>query len=162
LIAADSSACREPLRVGDVMRPAVVVREDAPIREVASLMLARNVQGVLVTDAHQQAVGVVTERQLTLDERYLTLASVRVRQLYSRPLTGTEEMEAAYIAAGAVTARDVMEKCLTCAGADEPVGVVVERMLRKSAEYAVIRDGATVVGMLDSTDLLRRIAGSRT
>jgi CBS domain-containing protein len=141
------------------MSPAVVVLEDTPVREVAGLMLDRHVQGVLVTDPHQQAVGILTVRQLTLEERYLTMASVRAWEFSARPLTRLDQMEAACVAAEVVTARDVMEKRLTCARADEPVGVVVARMLRTGAEYAVVHEGTAVVGMLGASDLLRALAG---
>ncbi len=150
------------LRVDEVMGPAVVVHEDATLRDVACLMLQQQVQGVIVVDARAAVVGMLTERQLTLNGRYLQLACLEVPEISGRPVTPREEVDAACIAATTLKARDIMERCVTSASADEPAGAVVERMLRREAEFAVVYRGNAVVGMLGSHDLLRKVAGEPT
>jgi CBS domain-containing protein len=144
------------------MGPAVVVHEQTTLRDVACLMLQQQVQGVIVVNAHAGVVGIVTERQLTLNGRYLQLACLEVPEIGGRAVTAREEVDAACIAATTVQARDIMERCVTSASADEPVGAAVERMLRREAEFAVVYRGSAVVGMLGSHDLLRKVAGEPT
>jgi CBS domain-containing protein len=148
------------LSVRDVMGPAVIVREDAPLREVAGLMLERHAQGALVVDARAVVVGVVTEHCLTLDGSFLRRACLEVPRLGDRWVTPLEQIDAACVAAESVTAQEVMETRITSATADEPVGAVVERMLRGGADCAVVCQAGSVVGTLDGHDLLRRVAGS--
>jgi CBS domain-containing protein len=141
------------------MGPVVVVRLDTSVREVASLMLAQRAQGVLVVDDHAEVVGVVTERQLTLDGHYLRLACTEVPEIDGRWVTALQEVDAACIAARTLTARDVMDRRLTSACTDEPLGAVVERLLCRDADYAVIHEGDTVVGILGGHELLLKLAG---
>jgi CBS domain-containing protein len=56
------------------MGPAVTVSKDTPLRDLARLMLERQVQSVIVVDERSQAVGTLSERNLTLDARCLRLA----------------------------------------------------------------------------------------
>ena len=86
-----SDAHYSPLRVRDVMRPAVVVGADATLQEVAGVMLDREVQAVLVVNASMQLLGVVAERKLTLDAGYLQFACLRVPRINGRPVSRFDE-----------------------------------------------------------------------
>lgn len=137
------------------MGPAVLIREAATLREAASLMLERSVEDVVVVDADGAVRGIVNERDLTLNQRFLRLSSIKV------PGVLRDEVEAACIEATTATVGEVMNSRLTTATVAEPIGTVVDRMLRRAAEYAlVVRDG-DVVGLLGRRDLLRLIAGNR-
>jgi CBS domain-containing protein len=129
------------------MGPATVIREDTTLREAASLMLEEEVQGLLVVDAQGEVRGVLTERQLTLDERYLRMACCTVPRVHGQSVTRLEEIEAACVAAGVVRVGEVMETRLTSACVGEGLGTVVERMVRREAEFGIVRDGSSVVGM---------------
>ncbi len=146
-------------RVEDAMGPAITVPGDATLQEVASLMLERQVQVVLVVDDDGEVRGAISEQRLTLDPAYLRMASVRVPRIRGRWVTQRDELEAACVAAQTVTTRELMETRLTSADVGEPLGGIVERMLRRGEEYAVVRRGPEVVGVLSRHDLLRHIAG---
>jgi CBS domain-containing protein len=135
----DPGAGAVPRLVGDVMGPAVTVSKDTPLRDLARLMLERQVQSVLVVDERSQAVGTLSERNLTLDARCLRLAS---------------------LAPQPVTAVQVMERSFDTATDQEPLERVVERMLRRESEQVVIVHGDRVLGVLDRHDLLRHFAGA--
>ncbi len=143
------------------MRPATVVATDATLREVAATMLEGHVPVVLVANAHGEVVGVVTERHLTLNEGFLRLACLHVPRIDGRPVTLLDEVEAACVAAGTLTTGEVMDRRLTFATPDERVAPVVERMLRREVDYAVVRRGVELVGILDSHALLGGMAGHR-
>ena len=119
------------------------------------------VQAVLVVNVSLQVLGVVTERQLTLDAGYLQLACLRVPRIKGRPVTRFDETEAARIAARTMTADEAMERRLTFASPDERLGQLVERMLQREADCAVVRQGDELVGMIDGHALLHQVAGER-
>lgn len=141
------------------MGPAITVAGDATLQEVASLMLRRQVQVVLVVDGDGVVRGAISEQRLTLDPAHLRMASVRVPRIHGRWVTQRDELEAACVAAQTVTARELMETRLISGNVGEPLGAIVERMLRRGEEYAVVRRGTDVVGVLSRHDLLRHIAG---
>jgi CBS domain-containing protein len=153
----DPDSC--PPRVEQAMGPAVTVRQDASLQEVAERMLEHGVPAVVVVDERGEVRGALAERQLTLNSRYLRLAGVKVPRIRGQWVSPLEEVEAAWLAARTVSAGELMDTRLTYATVGEPVGVVVERMLRHGADYAVVRAGMSVVGVLSGHDLLWRVAG---
>lgn len=141
------------------MGPAVAIPQDATLRQLAALMLERHVQAVLVVDTQRQAVGIVTERQLTLDERFLNMASLQLDATDRHPLRQIDTIDAALLASTTLRASDVMERRLLHVCIDEPLCAVVQQMLRREAEYAIVYERSAVVGMFGPRDLLPRIAG---
>jgi CBS domain-containing protein len=141
------------------MGPVVTVPANATLREAAQRMLKADVQGVVVVDAQDNAIGIVTERQLAFDERLLTLASLKIPEIGGRSATRLDDVDAACIAAATLTARDVMDKHFLVAEVEEPLGALVDHMNRRESEFALIHRGGDVVGLLGRRDLLRRVAG---
>jgi CBS domain-containing protein len=141
------------------MGPIITVSSGATLREVAQQMLTADVQGAVGVDAHDNAIGIVTERQLAFDERHLTLASLRIADIGGRPVTRLDGVDAACIAATTLTARDVMEQWFPVAEVHEPLGSLIDRMNRRESDLALIHCGGEVVGLLGRRDLLRRVAG---
>lgn len=149
----------QPVSLEDALGPAVLVRETTTLREVASLMLERQVDNVVVVDAGGAVRGVVTDRDLTLNQRYLRFSAIKVPRLGGHWVTPGDEVEAACVAAATMTAADLMDSHLMTVTLLEPIGPVVDRMLRRDAEYALVLRGGDVVGLLGRRDLLRLVAG---
>ena len=116
-------------------------------------MLERGVQEVVVVDADGAVRGVVTERALTLNPRFLRTSAIKT------PAAPRDDVEAACTAAQTVTVNEVMDNRLTTATVDESIGVVVDRMIRREAEYALELRNGTVIGLLGRRDLLSLVAG---
>ena len=149
-----------PLKLEDVMGPAVLIRPEATVCQAASLMLERQVDVLVVVNDWGAIRGVVTEHGLTLNPRHLRTCSIRVPHVRGRWVTTSDELEAACIAAATLTARDVMETRVLSATPDEAVGMVVERMVRGEVEYALVRQGEAILGVLSRHNLLVLIAGN--
>jgi CBS domain-containing protein len=141
------------------MGPAIQVREDAMLRQVASVMLQRQVDNVVVVNPDGSVRGLVTDRDLTLNERYLRLSAIKVPRLHGHWVTACDAVEAACIVAATMTAGEVMDTRPTTAAVLESIGTVVERMLRRDADYALVLQDGDVVGLLGRRDLLRLVAG---
>jgi CBS domain-containing protein len=150
----EPAGSRDVVRVEDAMGPVVLVRCDTPLRDVASVLLGRGVESAVVVDAGGTVRGVVTEHHLTLNEHYLRLACVRVPELNGRWVAPADEVEAARIAARTISAAEIMETRFSAAKFGEPLSVVVERMVRRDAEYALVWRDGVAVGMLGRRDLL--------
>lgn len=141
------------------MGPAVLVRQDTTLQEIARLMLERDVDSMVVVAADGAVRGVVTDRDLTLNQRNLRLAAIQLPRLNGHWVTSCDAVDAACVAATTMTAEEVMDTRLTTANVVEPIGTVVERMVRRDANYALVLQDADVVGLLGRRDLLRLVAG---
>jgi predicted transcriptional regulator len=146
------------LRVEDAMGPVVLVRSDVRLREVARALLDSGVASAVVADAGGTVRGIVTEQHLTLSQRYLRLASIQAPQLNGHWVTPADQMEAACVATATITAAEVMETRLMTAQFGELLSGVVDRMVRREVDYALVWRDAVAVGMLRRRDLLRLIA----
>jgi CBS domain-containing protein len=141
------------------MGPVVLVREDTPLRDVASLMLEHQVESVVVADGTGAVRGVVADSDLTLNQRLLRYSAITVPRLNLHWVTLREQVDAALVAAETMTARDAMDRRVTTAKLSEPLGSVVDRMLQRDAQCALVLVDGDVVGMLGRRDLLRLVAG---
>jgi hypothetical protein len=100
------------------MGPAVLVSEDTPLRGVAALMLERHIENVLVADAAGAVGGLVTDRDLTLNQRNLRYTAIKVPRLNDHWVTSGDQVDAACIAAETMTAREVRDRRIaTCRAA---------------------------------------------
>ena len=149
-----------PLKLEQVMGPAVLIRPETTVRQAASLMLERQVDVLVVVNDRGAIRGVVTEHGLTLNPHHLRMCSIRVPHVRGRWVTASDELEAACVAAATLTANDVMERRVSSATPDEAVGLVVERMVRRDVEYALVRQGEAILGVLSRHNLLELIAGN--
>ena len=149
-----------PLKLEQVIGPAVLIRPEATVRQAASLMLERQVDVLVVVNDRGAIGGVVTEHCLTLNPHRLRMCSIRVPHVRGRWVTTIDELEAACIAAATLTAKDIMETRVLSATPDEAVGIVVDRMVRRDVEYALVRQGEAVLGVLRRHNLLVLIAGN--
>jgi CBS domain-containing protein len=141
------------------MGPAVQVRPDMTLQEVARLMLERDVDSVVVVDTDGAARGVITDHDLTLSQSNLRLAAVKVPRVNGHWVTSCDAIDAACVAATTVTAEEIMDRRVTTANVLESIGTVVGRMAHQEAEYSLVLEAGGVVGLLGRRDLLRLVAG---
>ncbi len=136
--------------VGEVMNhhlPAVA--EDADLTEVVETMLAGDFKRVIVVDAEQRPVGLISDGDLVARVR----PDTRPRLL--RALARLDKTPR-----GATTARELMSPGVLTVPPDMAVGEAVQRALADRRKRLVIVDPAgRAIGILDRQDLLRAIAG---
>jgi len=108
----------------------ITAAPDTPVRELARRMSAHAVGSVVIVDANQQPVGIVTDRDLCC-------------RVIGRP----SDFEATRASA-------VMSTPLECARSDEPLEAVVERMRKRGVRrLPVLRDGR-LSGIVSLDDVL--------
>lgn len=122
--------------VGDLMTAdPIVVSADAPLADAARLLEQHHVHGLPVVDALGGVIGVVSQtdmlRARSTDDLWSRWPGLRVRHLMTAP-------------------------ALTI-NADAPVGEAAARMEHEHVHRLVVvdSDGATPVGIISTTDLVR-------
>jgi CBS domain-containing protein len=128
------------MRTCDVMSsPVVSVPPDAPLKDVASLLVERRINAVPVVDAGDRLLGIVSEADLLPLETGIGPAPGRV---------------------AAQTAREVMRRSVYTLTGDTDATAAARLMLRHRLKSVLVVAGERVVGMVARRDLLRLIARS--
>jgi len=119
--------------------PVVSVPPDAPLKDVASLLVERRINAVPVVDAGDRLLGIVSEADLLPLETGIGPAPGRV---------------------AAQTAREVMRRSVYTLTGDTDATAAARLMLRHRLKSVPVVAGERVVGMVARRDLLRLIARS--
>jgi CBS domain-containing protein len=121
------------MRTRDVMSsPVVTVPPDAPLKDVAAILIERGINAVPVVDGHDRLVGIVSEADLL-------------------PAAGIDATR---------TAREVMSRSVYTLTEDTDAAAAARLMLRHRLKSAPVVAGDRVVGMVARRDLLRLISRS--
>ncbi len=142
------------MKVGDVMtRQVVSVGPEAPLKEVARLMVEHMVSGIPVVEADGKVVGVVSEADFLVKER-------GTRAVRRRPLAWllgeSRATRAALAKVTAVAARDAMTAPAITISADRPVREAADLMVERRVNRLPVVDAAGVlVGIVTRADIVR-------
>lgn len=142
------------MKVGDVMtRQVVSVGPEAPLKEVARLMVEHMVSGIPVVEADGKVIGVVSEADFLVKER--GTGAVRRRPLAW--LLGESRATRATLAkVTAVAARDAMTAPAITIAADRPVREAADLMVERRVNRLPVVDAAGVlVGIVTRADIVR-------
>ena len=142
-------ALREPvlgeeILVRDVMtRSLVSVRSDAPMAEVAEVLIRRRLRAIPVVGDDGEVIGMVTDAD--------------IMEMFLPRIRGEEGVGAGEEDPGARSVRDVMQRSVFSARADETVEAVADRMIRKEIERLPVVEEGRLVGFLTRGDIIRRL-----
>lgn len=133
------------MRASDVMSaPVVTVREDAPLQDVAALLLERDIGSVPVVDDGGRLLGIVSEADL------LELES----RLEPRDqILGEAAREAR-------CARDVMTRDVVTVDVRDGLAMIARLMLDGRMRHVPVMSAGALVGIVSRHDLLRVLARS--
>ena len=132
------------MRTCDVMsRPVVSVPPDAPLKDVAAILVEHGINAVPVVDRHDRLVGIVSEADL------LTLEASPGPALHCGSAVKGPSRH---------TARGVMSQSVYTVTEDTDATAAARMMLRHNLKSVPVVDGDRVVGMVARRDLLRLIA----
>lgn len=149
-------ALREPvlgaeILVRDVMtRSFVSVRSDAPMAEVAEVLIRRRLRAIPVVGDDGEVIGMVTDADIM--EMFLP----RIRGEEGAGM-GEEHPGAGEEDPGERSVRDVMQRSVFSARADETVEAVADLMIRKEIERLPVVEEGRLVGFLTRGDIIRRL-----
>lgn len=146
--------------VGSIMSwPAITVREDTSLEDVAWLMLAHRIGGAPVLNEHGHLSGIVTESDFVGRERGVPFSAFRAPQVFGQWLP-EDGLRRLYRAARTLKVRDVMSSPVVTIHDDASIPDLVRLMIRRNLRRVpVMRDGA-LVGMVTRHDILHLMADS--
>jgi CBS domain-containing protein len=143
-----------PVLVRDVMtRDPITVGPAATVKDIAHLLLERDIRCVPVVDVGDILIGVVSESDLISRAGYPTTRSHQLADLVEGTLAEHRHHWSAR--AEGVTAGEIMTSDFITCRADEPVAIVTRRMLRIGVRTLPVVDDDRLVGVVSKHDILR-------
>ena len=143
-----------PVLVRDVMTgDPITVEPAATVKDIAHIMLDRDIRCVPVVDVGDILIGVVSEADLISREGYPTMRSHHLSELIEG--TVAEHRHHWSERAEGVTAGEIMTSDLVTCRPDEPVAIVTRRMLRLGVRTLPVVSDGRLVGVVSRHDLLR-------
>ncbi len=146
------------MRVKDVMTyGAIGLPETATIAEAAETMLKARISGVLVHDADNALIGVLSEGDLM---RRSELGSERKRPRWLEVLLSGGRLAESYAHTHGRKIGEIMTRKLVTVAEDADLSVAVDRMLKHGVKRLPVRRGEAVVGVISRSDLLKALVAS--
>ena len=143
------------MKATDIMTSEVVaVSPDAPIVDVATIMIDHRISAVPVVD-QGELVGIVTENDLI---RRVELGTERARPRWLHFFTSEETLLAEYVKAHGQTARDVMTPNVITVRPDAPVAEIADLMESRHIKRVPVVDGKRMVGIVSRANLVQALA----
>ena len=146
------------MRVKDVMTyGAIGLPETATITEAAETMLKARISGVLVHDADNALVGVLSEGDLM---RRSELGSERKSPRWLEALLSGGRLADSYAHTHGRKIGEIMTRKIVSVSEDADLSVAVDRMLKRGVKRLPVRRGEAVVGVIARSDLLKALVAA--
>lgn len=143
------------MQARDVMTPNVVtVSPDAPVPEIARLLVERRISAVAVLGDDGAVAGVVSEGDLI---RRPELGTDQPHSRWLRFLLSPEDEARDFVKTHGLRARDVMSRPALGVAADASLADIVELMRKERIKRVLVFDGGRLAGIVTRTDLLRAL-----
>ncbi len=147
------------LKAQDIMsRDVITVNENATVRELASLLLSRNISGAPVVDADGKVIGVVTESDLIFQNKKVHLpTAVAILDAFfflERP----EKMEKELKKIAGSKVGDICSHDLVSVGPETDLEELATLMAEKKIHTLPVLADGQLVGVIGKSDIIRTIA----
>ena len=144
------------MKAADIMvKDVVTVGPEAPVMDIAALMLERRISGLPVVDGGGRILGIVSEGDLI---RRPEIDTDRVKLGWLRLLLTDDESRARdFVKHHGRTAREVMTQPAHNVAPDTPLGEVVRLLERHHIKRLPVVERGKLVGLVTRTDLLRAL-----
>ncbi|MDH4173544.1 MAG: CBS domain-containing protein [Betaproteobacteria bacterium] len=144
------------MKAADIMvKDVVTVGPEAPVMDIAALMLERRISGLPVVDGGGRILGIVSEGDLI---RRPEIDTDRVKLGWLRLLLTDDESRARdFVKHHGRTAREVMTQPAHSVAPDMPLGEVVRLLERHHIKRLPVVERGKLVGLVTRTDLLRAL-----
>ncbi len=142
-----------PVLVRDVMTSnPVTVEPTATVKDIAHVLIERDIRCVPVVDIGDQLVGVVSETDLVCREGYPTVRSHHLAAMIDEAVA--EHHHHWKARAEGLTAEEIMTTDVVSCAPNEPVGIIVRRMIRHDVRTLPVLEDGRLVGVLSRHDIL--------
>jgi len=146
------------MRVRDVMTyGAIGLPETATLAEAAETMLKSRISAVLVRDAHNALVGILSEGDLM---RRSELGSERRRPRWLEALLSGGRLAETYAHSHGRKIGEIMTRKIVTVTEDADLSEAVDLMLKYGVKRLPVLRGEAVVGIISRADLLKALVAS--
>ncbi len=146
------------MRVRDVMTyGAIGLPETATLAEAAKMLLRARISAVLVHDAGNALVGVLSEGDLM---RRSELGAERKRPRWLEALLSGGRLAESYAHSHGRKIGEIMTRKLITVAEDAELSVAVDLMLRHGVKRLPVLRGEAVVGIISRSDLLKALVAA--
>ncbi len=143
------------MRVREVMTyGAIGLPSTATIAEAAETMLEARISAILVHDADNALIGVLSEGDLI---RRAEIGSERKRPRWIEALLSGGRLAESYAHSHGRKIGEIMTRKLVSVSEDAELGVAVDLMLRHDVKRLPVLRGEAVVGIISRSDLLKAL-----
>ncbi len=147
------------LKAQDIMsRDVITVNENSTVRELATLLLSRNISGAPVVDADGKVIGVVTESDLIFQNKKVHLpTAVAILDAFfflERP----EKMEKELKKIAGSKVGDICSHDLVSVGPETDLEELATLMAEKKIHTLPVLADGQLVGVIGKSDIIRTIA----
>ena len=147
------------LKAEDIMnREVITVNENATVRELATLLVSRNISGAPVVDADGKVIGVVTESDLIFQNKKVHLpTAVAILDAFlflERP----EKMEKELKKIAGSKVGDICSHDLVSVGPETDLEELATLMAEKKIHTLPVLEDGQLVGVIGKSDIIRTIA----
>jgi len=148
------------MNVREIMTSNVTtVRPDMDIRELAALLIEKDISGAPVLD-NGKLVGLVLEEGLILQDKKVHLPTL-VYILNGVFAIGEKKFEDEMKRIASLTVSGIMEANMTVLSPDTPVEEVATMIVEKGVHYFPVVENGKLVGVITKKDMVRAIAQNK-
>jgi CBS domain-containing protein len=144
------------MKARDIMSTKVVtVSPDTQVRDVAALMIEKNISGLPVVNESGSVVGIISEGDLL---RRPEIGTEKHRRRWLLFFARVDEQARDYTKSHALRASDVMTKQVVHIAEDSSLSDVVETMERHNVKRLPVLSDGKLAGIVTRRDMLRALA----
>jgi CBS domain-containing protein len=145
-------------KVADVMtRDVITVTPEMPLRELASILSEKNINGVPVVDDEGTVLGVVCESDLVNQNKPLHIPTVFVILDSVIPMENPWRLQKEFKRLAATTVEDIYSKPAVSVEPDTDLSEVARIMSERRLYTLPVIEGGKLVGIVGKADIIRSL-----
>jgi CBS-domain-containing membrane protein len=145
-------------KVADVMtRDVITVTPETPLRELASILSEKNINGVPVVDDKGNVLGVVCESDLVNQNKPLHIPTVFVILDSVIPMENPWRLQKEFKRLAATTVGDIYSKPAVSVEPDTDLSEVARIMSERRLYTLPVIEGGKLVGVVGKADIIRSL-----
>lgn len=134
----------------------VTARPDSTAEEIARLLIEHRIGCVPVVDAGDALLGLITERELFLQERRVPFSTVIAHSLMGA-WVDPDHLEQCYEMLREIRAAEIMSRNVVTIPPGTPTGEAARLMVKLERNHLPVVENGKLVGILARHDLLRAL-----
>ena len=148
------------MKAKDIMtRRVITVDADKPVKDVAKLLLERNISAVPVVDDANKVVGIVSEGDLVF--RHEIGTDQPRHSWWLNLINDNTALANEYLKTHGKVARDVMTRDVVTVTEDAPVAEIARLMEKNHIKRVPVVEDDKLVGIVSRANIVRRIASTK-